>query len=385
MNHKLTKRIACVMGMLLLFGCSFQSEPEIKITKFSEEYPEFLKDCPLDDSCMINGGNETEIYYTLMDGNQVQLKQFNYTNKTSSIIYEYEDECSIDTIIEKDGIYYYTEEKRIPMDIDHLESMQNPYVIQYSVKAVNHGESILLASGYYPNYNDSVSLIRLDDSLMVITPDFSYKDGFTEIETYGYKVNFIQGLEIENIVDVQNTWHGYQDSEMFAYNMNAVHTISDQFLLITTNNMQTCFTSFNESGVNKEICLNGDKTDDFILQHVGNTVVYEEMLKNKPYQSNYSLYDLDTEETVKLKAYPKLLYAESINDYTLYALGHNNEDKKNYQKVHYLVQIKDGDLVLHQLEALKEVEPMTSRAIAENKTLLFDPLNGSDVYMIEWY
>lgn len=167
--------------------------------------------------------------------------------------------------------------------------------------------------------------------------------------------------------------------------MNAVHSISDQFLLITTNNMQTCFTSFNESGVNKEICLNGDKTDDFILQHVGNTVVYEEMLKNKPYQSNYSLYDLDTEETVKLKAYPKLLYAESINDHTLYALGHNNEDKKNYQKVHYLVQIKDGDLVLHQLEALKEVEPMTSRAIAENKTLLFDPLNGSDVYMIEWY
>lgn len=245
MNYKLTKKITCVMGMMLLFGCSFQSEPEIKITKFSEIYPEFLTDCPLDDTCMINGGNETALYYTLMEGSQAQLKQFNFTDKTSSIIYEYEDECSIDTILEKDGIYYYTEEKRIPMDIDNIENLQNPYVIQYSVKALNHGESYTLATGYYPNYNDRVSLKVLGDSLMMITPDFSYNDAFTEIDTYGYKVNLIHGLELESVLNEQAKWKGTQDSEMWIPFLNSVHSISEQFVMITTNQLQISFSELN--------------------------------------------------------------------------------------------------------------------------------------------
>lgn len=183
------------------------------------------------------------------------------------------------------GFITIQKKKRIPMDIDHLESIQNPYVIQYSVKALNHGESYTLATGYYPNYNDRVSLKVLGDSLMMITPDFSYNDAFTEIDTYGYKVNLIHGLELESVLNEQAKWKGTQDSEMWIPFLNSVHSISEQFVMITTNQLQICFSELNESGLIKDKCIDNEDSNKFILQNVGKTVIYEELLKNNPYKA----------------------------------------------------------------------------------------------------
>lgn len=381
------KRIlsCCMVSMIFLSGCRQNRELNIKITRFSEAYPQFLEDCPLNDNvCTISGGNEEGIFYTLNFEGHVILKQFDFKANQAITLYEYDDDCTVDTMIEKEGIYYYTEEKRIPMDIENIENIQNPYVIQYSIKALQAGQSSTLISGTYPNYNDRVSLKVLGDTLMMITPDFSYNEGFTEIDTYGYKVNLIHGLELETILHEQAKWKDTQDSEMWIPYLNQVHSISDQFIMITTNNIQTCFTELNESGLIKDKCIDNDHSNKFILQSAGNTVIYEELLNNYPYQSNYFLYEIDAKDSIKLDKYPKLLHAESLNDKYLYAFGHNDEDKMYYKKVHYLIEIKEGDLLLHKLDIDEEAEQLTSRMIAENKAILVNSLHGSDVYMIEW-
>lgn len=95
------------------------------------------------------------------------------------------------------------------------------------------------------------------------------------------------------------------------------------------------------------------------------------------------MYEIDLKDSIKLDTYPKLLHAESLNDNYLYAFGHNDEDKMYYKKVHYLIEIKEGDMLYHKLD-IEESEPLISRTIANNKAILVNHVHGSDVYMIEW-
>lgn len=379
--------------LLLILGVSISGcqkvnvENPIKITSFIEEYPEFIKECPLkSNTCAISGASEGSIYYTLRDEeikNTFSFKKFDLTTRSTTTLIDFGKSAGyihIGTVIEIEDVVYYTDERQMP---------EYKNMTHYAVNAMKDGNIINLDSGIYPISMDCINMKRVNDSIIYAAIDYGITEDFDETGngTYGYKVGKIKDLNVEYLTDYKVPMENYSvgyDTEILEF-QDYDNSISETYSLMLMKDNDLFIKIYNETG-----CINSINLDEIsmefyqwgFMRYCNNYAIFQEYLDDE--NSIYHILDFETLEIKELTGdnYHTEFF-KVINDDVSYAFKFvpNTQEKMD----NFIVRKVNDELHFEKLNLTHDDETdFAVYVITKNKVLLCNRNYGNDYYIVEF-
>lgn len=385
---KLTMICSLLLYVNIISGCQPVNETNtIKITSFIEEYPEFIKECPVkSNTCAISGASEGSIYYTLRDDeikNTFSFKKFDLTTRTATTLIDFGKSAGyihIGTVIEIDDVLYYTDERQMP---------EYKNMTHYTVNAIKDGNIINLDSGIYPISMDWINMKRVNDSIIYAAIDYGITEDFDETGngTYGYKVGKIKDLNVEYLTDYKVPMKNYSvalDTEILEF-QDYDNSISETYSLMLTKDNDLYIKVYNETGLINSINLD-EISSKFrgwgFMRYCNNYAIFQEYLDDE--NSIYHTLDFETHEIKELNGdnYHTEFF-KVINDDVSYAFNFvpNTQEKMD----NFIVKKVNEELHFEKLNLIHDDESdFAVYVITKNKVLLCNRNYGNDYYFVEF-
>lgn len=385
---KLTMICSLLLYVNIISGCQPVNETNtIKITSFIEEYPEFIKECPLkSNTCAISGVSKGNIYYTLRDEeikNTFSFKKFDLTTRTATTLIDFGKSAGyihIGTVIEIEDVVYYTDERQMP---------EYKNMTHYTVNAMKDGNIINLDSGIYPISMDWINMKRVNDSIIYAAIDYGITEDFDETGngTYGYKVGKIKDLNVEYLTDYKVPMKNYSvalDTETLEF-QDYDNSISETYSLMLTKDNDLYIKVYNETGLINSINLD-EISSKFrgwgFMRYCNNYAIFQEYLDDE--NSIYHTLDFETHEIKELngiKAHTNSMHVITDDFTYTYTFVPDTEEKID----NYLVKIIDNEMIFKKLDLIHDDESTFGiYVISNNKVLLCNHSYGNDYYFVEF-
>lgn len=394
------KKLFIVSCLCLLTACTSKSIPtsttavfsdEVTIEKVSDIYPELFEACTSQmERCLINGGSKEAIYFAKYeeDMNTIQsLNRFDRNSHEITILIDYEENQDIHLVhvIELGDMLVYTQET--PYEESKADA------VQYSIKALKNGQSILLDSGVYPNTLNTISMHQVGNSVIYSTLDYEKNDAMliNGNGKYGYKIGKIDKTGHVEVIDSY-----YTEVEEFIaehgshllWSNKIEYPVSSFFLSAYEQGNDTILTYYDEAGEATQASINELCIRDYmgVVGWYKHGFLLNEPLKADLYlkQNNYTFYDFEDHEWFDLGAERAMTYAIQCSDDVFYARA-DNGSKHHYGDMNYLVTASKDGIVFKSLD-LGEYDETYFNAmnLTDNQILLFNRVYCPDAFLISY-